>query len=103
MSPRAALAARIAVGLALGGGLLAACYDVPSPDCGYVCGPGGACPDGYICASDGICHRDGAPGNLVCAPPDAATDAVATGSGGATAGSDSTRPTRPATSPRGSW
>jgi len=66
-----------------------ACYSPAQPDCGFVCGTGGACPDGYTCASDGICHRDGTPASLVCAvdarpdspqpidapPPDADTTA----------------------------
>lgn len=50
-----------------------ACYDAPRPDCGFRCGPDAACPADYTCsARDGRCHRDGAPENLVCAPPDAA-------------------------------
>jgi len=44
-----------------------ACYSPAQPDCGFVCGEGGACPDGYTCATDGICHRDGTPASLVCA------------------------------------
>lgn len=68
----------VAVALLLGlivaatGAILAACYDVPTPDCGFQCGPEGACPDGYTCASDGRCHRIGAPASLVCPGPDAA-------------------------------
>jgi hypothetical protein len=54
------------------GAAIAACYEVPRPDCGFVCGPGGACPDGYACASDHTCHRVGTPDSLVCAQPDAA-------------------------------
>ncbi|HET9625505.1 MAG TPA: hypothetical protein VFP84_29260 [Kofleriaceae bacterium] len=62
-------------------GALAACYDVPEPDCGFVCGPDDrgtghtACPDDYTCAADHRCHRNGAPANLVCASPPSAIDA----------------------------
>jgi hypothetical protein len=57
---------------ALGGAIVAACYSVPTPDCGFICGPGGACPDGYTCADEQRCHRIGAPTNLVCNTADAA-------------------------------
>lgn len=53
--------------------VLAGCYSPPEPDCGFVCGPGGACPAGYTCAGDHQCHRNGAPASLMCASvPDAA-------------------------------
>jgi hypothetical protein len=71
---------------ALAGTIAAACYTIPRPDCGFVCGPGDACPDGYTCADDHRCHRNGAPPDLVCATvdaplpidasPDAAVDAA---------------------------
>lgn len=77
--------ALVAALTALGGALVAACYDVPRPACGFVCGPDGACPDDYTCANDRYCHRNGAPDDLVCrtvdaalpidAAPDAAPDA----------------------------
>jgi hypothetical protein len=51
---------------------LAGCYSPPEPDCGFVCGPGDACPADYTCASDHHCHRNGAPAALTCAPGDAA-------------------------------
>ncbi len=36
------------------------CYSVPQPECGFVCGPGGACPDDYTCNSaDNRCHLNG--------------------------------------------
>lgn len=65
------LGAALALLVALAGAIAAACYEVPRPDCGFVCGPGGACPDGYRCASDMRCHREGASPSLVCASPDA--------------------------------
>ena len=46
-----------------------ACYSPPEPDCGFVCGPGGACPDDYTCASDNICHRNGTDPALMCKMP----------------------------------
>jgi hypothetical protein len=63
-------AAALLVGLA--GVIVVACYDLPRPDCGFVCGPESACPDGYTCADDHYCHRIGAPSDLVCSQPDAA-------------------------------
>jgi hypothetical protein len=52
---------------------LAGCYSPPEPACGFVCGPGGACPADYTCAGDHQCHRDGTPPSLTCAAlPDAA-------------------------------
>ena len=69
---RWSLGAAIALSLALGGAIAAACYAVPQPECGFLCGPGGACPDGYACANDHACHRTGSPPELVCHTPDAA-------------------------------
>jgi hypothetical protein len=57
--------------IALSGTIAVACYTVPRPDCGFICGPGEACPDGYTCADDHRCHRIGAPDDLVCATVDA--------------------------------
>ncbi|HEU4732628.1 MAG TPA: hypothetical protein VFT22_32255 [Kofleriaceae bacterium] len=48
------------------GAIVVACYEVPTPDCGFLCGPGDACPDGYTCADDHRCHRIGAPAGLTC-------------------------------------
>jgi hypothetical protein len=65
----------VAVGVAaalLAAAIAASCYDVPEPDCGFICGPSGACPGGYTCADDHYCHRDGTPAGLVCASADAA-------------------------------
>src|SRR6185503_1766136 len=47
--------------------LVVSCYKVPQPDCGFICGAGGSCPDNYTCGSDTICHRNGAPAGTVCA------------------------------------
>jgi hypothetical protein len=61
----------VALLVALAGAIVAACYDVPTPDCGFLCGPRGACPDGYTCADDDRCRRIGAPATLVCPNRDA--------------------------------
>lgn len=54
---------------------LAACYSPPEPDCGFACGPSGACPAHYTCAVDRVCHRDGAAAGTTCPEqPDAAVD-----------------------------
>jgi hypothetical protein len=61
----------LALGLAL---LWAGCYSTPTPDCAFLCGAGGSCPDEYFCASDGVCKRDGLANTFDCgftAPPDA--------------------------------
>ena len=65
------LAVAAAVVVALSGAIAVACYTVPRPDCGFVCGPGNACPDGYTCADDHRCHRIGAPADLMCTTVDA--------------------------------
>lgn len=68
--------------LAAAGAILAACYDVPEPDCGFICGSAGECPSHYTCADDHYCHRNGAPVDLTCAAvrdadvTDAAADAA---------------------------
>ncbi len=61
----------IALLVALAGAIVAACYEVPTPSCGFLCGPNDACPDSYTCATDHYCHRVGAPATLVCGTPDA--------------------------------
>lgn len=72
---------RLGFGLALallGSG--PACYDLPKPECGFRCGPNGACPEDYTCSSsDGRCHLNGSPPTLVCSSPaaDAGIDAAA--------------------------
>jgi hypothetical protein len=74
--------------------VIAACYDVPAPDCGFVCGPNNACPDGYSCGSAQRCRRVDAPLTVVCSasdidagprgsrPSDASIDTSGGGSGG---------------------
>ena len=57
------------------GAIVSACYQLPEPDCGFLCGTGGTCPDHYTCASDHHCHKIGTPDTLVCGTPDAAVDA----------------------------
>lgn len=73
MPARIAYAVGLAVAIAL-----AACYDVPRPECGFTCGPPaipggeGTCPDGYVCATtvDNRCHRASPPFTDPC-PGDA--------------------------------
>lgn len=60
----------IALLVASAGVIVAACYELPRPDCGFLCGSGELCPDGYTCAGDHFCHRIGAPDTLVCGTPD---------------------------------
>lgn len=46
---------------------VAACYDLPTPDCGFACGPQAACPTGYACdPGDARCHRLGT--SVTCSP-----------------------------------
>ncbi|HET7503403.1 MAG TPA: hypothetical protein VFK02_20420 [Kofleriaceae bacterium] len=52
--------------VAVAGAIVVACYEVPAPDCGFLCGPEDRCPDGYTCADDHRCHRTGAPVGLMC-------------------------------------
>lgn len=59
---------------------LAGCYSPPEPDCGFACGPSGACPADYTCAADHVCHRNGAAAGLTCpGRPDAAVDSPSSG------------------------
>lgn len=71
--------------LALAGAIIAACYEIPRPACGFQCGPAGACPDGYRCAADVYCHRNDTALDLVCTRPDAPLPADATPDTGASA------------------
>ncbi|HLL24795.1 MAG TPA: Ig-like domain-containing protein [Kofleriaceae bacterium] len=59
---------RVVVAVAL---VLAGCYDVPKPDCGFRCGPDRECPEEYVCGSDNRCRREGTDVTLTCATPDA--------------------------------
>ena len=46
-----------------------ACYETPKPACMFLCGEGGACPDGYVCVSeDNRCHRSDPGGPAECEP-----------------------------------
>lgn len=67
--------ARAAVIAAAAALALGACYTVPEPDCGFVCGAGGACPSDYTCTSDNVCRRNGAAATTTCMV-DAAVDAA---------------------------
>ena len=69
------LGGSVALVVGLAGAIVVACYEVPRPDCGFICGPESACPDDYTCADDHHCHRIGAPADLVCGGADAAVDA----------------------------
>ena len=69
---RLVLAALVAFGAA-------GCFDTPTPECAFACGPGGDCPDGYRCAPDNLCKRDDVDDEFDCpgidAPVDAGVDA----------------------------
>ncbi len=55
----------------------AACYDTPKPACVFVCGTGGACPDGYQCGGDdNRCHRVEPGGGLATCSDDLPADAA---------------------------
>jgi hypothetical protein len=59
----------IRLGILLAGHLiLTACYSPYEPDCGFVCGSGGTCPDDYTCNSaDNLCHLNGSSPSMTCA------------------------------------
>jgi len=82
-----ALGAALGLSLTLAGVIITACYEIPRPACGFLCGPGDACPDGYSCAGDMYCHRNDTPPDLMCTRPDAPLPADATGAD-ADAGAD---------------
>lgn len=48
---------------------LPACYETPAPACAFLCGQGGACPDGYTCRADAWCRRQDVSDQTVCALP----------------------------------
>ena len=60
----------VALVVVLAGAVIAACYDVPAPDCGFLCGPNNACPDGYSCTPVQRCRRIDAPLTVVCTATD---------------------------------
>lgn len=62
--------------MALALGILVGCYNVPTPDCGFACGPAGACPSSYACnATTNRCEREGAQPSCMSAAFDAGIDA----------------------------
>ena len=47
--------------------LAMACYRVPTPTCGFRCGPDGECPTDYTCSSlEDRCHRNGTDPTFRC-------------------------------------
>jgi hypothetical protein len=66
----------VCVGLAFAIAVGISCFATPEPNCGFVCGSGGACPDDYACASDSICHRLGSPPSTVCTGDGGLADAA---------------------------
>jgi hypothetical protein len=65
------LAAAAALGLAAAGG----CFSPLQVPCAFTCSREHLCPDDFTCGDDGLCHRNGATGECVLTPPDAAADA----------------------------
>ncbi|MGN6106564.1 MAG: hypothetical protein ACTHU0_15770 [Kofleriaceae bacterium] len=62
----------LGLGVALAAALIGGCYDVPQPNCGFLCGPRAACPEDYTCSAvDNRCHLNGSPADLVCPTYDA--------------------------------
>lgn len=57
--------------------LLVACYETPKPACLFLCGQGGACPEGYECsADDNRCHLVESGGGLAACPDPLPFDAA---------------------------
>jgi len=56
-------AVRLGILLALG---VSGCYSPYQPDCGFICGTDGACPEDYTCGADRVCHLNGTSPNKVC-------------------------------------
>jgi hypothetical protein len=50
-----------------------ACFDPPTANISFRCGPDGACPDRYECRDDGCCHLIGSSAAEVCTLTDAST------------------------------
>ncbi|HEY1552753.1 MAG TPA: Ig-like domain-containing protein [Kofleriaceae bacterium] len=66
----------VCVGLVVAIAVGISCFATPEPNCGFVCGSGGACPDDYTCASDSVCHRLGSPPSTVCTGDGGLADAA---------------------------
>lgn len=64
--------------LALALGVVVGCYNIPQPECGFACGPAGACPSDYSCNSAvNRCQLDGTAPSCTAAPVmDAGVDTV---------------------------
>lgn len=60
------------VGLCLAALSLGACFETPTVDIAFRCGPAGECPDNYECRDDGCCHLIGSSTSVTCNLPDAA-------------------------------
>jgi hypothetical protein len=43
----------------------AGCFNPDEPDCAFVCGPQGKCPENYTCQPDNYCHKVGTTGPCV--------------------------------------
>jgi hypothetical protein len=65
MRPLVGALACLGIVIVLGHGL-SSCYTPPHPDCGFICGTGGACPADYTCAADNVCHYINAPASTTC-------------------------------------
>jgi hypothetical protein len=44
---------------------VAGCFNPDEPDCAFVCGPQGKCPESYECRPDNYCHKVGTSGPCV--------------------------------------
>lgn len=56
--------------------VVAGCYQTPSPPCAFLCGTGGACPDGYSCSTDdNRCHLVESGGGLAACTDQLPADA----------------------------
>jgi hypothetical protein len=69
--------------IGLGGALpvllaLCACFDPPTANIAFQCGPNAACPERYECRDDGCCHLIGSTTAEVCTLTDARTSDTST-------------------------
>lgn len=46
----------VAAALALASSLLGACYQTPTPECGFTCGANASCPGDYVCGTNNRCR-----------------------------------------------